>query len=43
MRYQNEILPKGMLKISETKLMNQDNILAGLLGKHMAPKRKWAI
>ena len=42
MRYQNEVLPKGMLKISETKLMNQDNILSALLNKHMAPKRKWA-
>jgi len=42
MRYQNEILPKGMRKISETKLMNQDNILSALLSKHMSPKRKWA-
>lgn len=42
MRYQNEILPKGMRKISETKLMNQDNILSALLNKHMSPKRKWA-
>ena len=42
MRYQNEMLPKGLRKISETKVMNQDNILKALLVKHMAPKNKWA-
>lgn len=42
MRYQNEVLPKGMHKISQTKLMNQDNIISALLNKHMSPKRKWA-
>lgn len=42
MRYQNEILPKGMLKTGESKLMNQDNILKALLSRHMSPKRNWA-
>ncbi len=42
MRYQNEMLPKGLSKISETKVMNQDSVLDALLVKHMAPKNKWA-
>ncbi len=42
MRYQNEILPKGMRKISETKVMNQTNVMTALLSKHMSPRRKWA-
>ncbi len=42
MRYQNEILPKGMQKTGESKIMNQNNILPALLSKHMSPKRNWA-
>jgi tellurite resistance-related uncharacterized protein len=39
--YQNATLPENAAKAGETKLMNQDTVVPGILKKHLAPKGKW--
>ncbi len=41
MRFSNVVLPKGLEKVGETPVMNQENVFPGILEKHMAPKNKW--
>ena len=41
MNYQNATLPEGAVKAGETKLMDQDTVVPGILKKHLAPKGKW--
>ncbi|MEI6891037.1 MAG: DUF1971 domain-containing protein [Pontiella sp.] len=43
MNYQNAVLPKSAEKAGETKLMNQDTVVPGILKKHLAPKGKWGL
>jgi tellurite resistance-related uncharacterized protein len=40
-KYQNETLPANAVKAGETRLMNQDTVVPGILKKHLAPKGKW--
>lgn len=41
MNFQNATLPESADKAGETKLMNQDTVVPGILKKHLAPKGKW--
>ena len=41
MNYQNATLPEHAEKAGETKRMNQDTVVPGILKKHLAPKGKW--
>lgn len=41
MRYQDESLPKGAVKVGETPVMNEETVLKPILNKHMAPKEKY--
>ncbi|MCF6211420.1 MAG: DUF1971 domain-containing protein [Gammaproteobacteria bacterium] len=43
MNYQNETLPIGAVKVSQTPSMTQHTILKGLLKNHLAPKDKHAL
>ena len=41
MNYQDASLPENARKAGESKLMNQDTVVPGILKKHLAPKGKW--
>lgn len=41
MNYQDAVLPDTAEKAGETKWMNQDTVVPGILKKHLAPKGKW--
>lgn len=41
MRYQNEKLPEGAVKVGQTPLMNENTVLPGILKNHMSPKGKY--
>lgn len=41
MRYQDEKLPDGAVKVGETPLMNEKTALPGILNNHLSPKGKY--
>ena len=43
MNFQNDILPKGAIKVGATPSMTQDTVVKGILKNHLAPKGKYAL
>ncbi|QVK20692.1 DUF1971 domain-containing protein [Mycoplasmatota bacterium] len=40
MRYQDEKLPAGAIKVGETPMMSENTVLPAILNKHMSPRGK---